>query len=62
MSIRLTSAEINDLCVRHCELGERLSDEEIDKLIDTAAAALDLEEELGARLGAAEPHTPDSKE
>jgi hypothetical protein len=48
--IRLTSDEIDDLCYRHCELGEPLSAEEIDRLLDTAAAAHALAADLDNRL------------
>lgn len=62
MSIRLTSDEIDDICYRHCERGEELTTEEIDKLIDTAGAALDLQAELEARLSAAnDPNTKHEK-
>ena len=48
--IRLTNDEIDDLCYRHCELGEDLSADEIERLIDTAAAAHALAADLDNRL------------
>lgn len=44
--VRLDERELEDLCMRHCELGETLTDEDIDKLIDTAWLAVDLTGDL----------------